>query len=323
MRFSSSRIAPRALTPQAIPTDTCLGAPACSSTPPGARRARRPWGGQQAQRLPAPAPFRAADPAPGLRRFSAPLANALSVGMLEACGMHCAPCWQARCPRLGLAITRFRQCRLPPQRARHSRAAQDARLWLRTRTCAARCTAWRGPSSRTTTAARRRLQTSPFTHRHSWPPRARPCAHRRAYVSYLAHAEARVLSAPVRHTRSAKQGSCCMQVHLVGNFSAVPTRPEASQPRSRLPCQHQHELGSLACLACARPPSPTGSGQNCLAPSHVLHRRRLTSGTASWRLVPAWHWPSLCLALAFTVLLGNLPCKAGPCRAKQGLWARA
>jgi len=121
-----------------------------------------------------------------------------------------------------------------------------------------------GPSSRTTTAARRRLQTSPFTHRHSWPPRARPCAHRRAYVSYLAHAEARVLSAPVRHTRSAKQGSCCMQVHLVGNFSAVPTRPEASQPRSRLPCQHQHELGSLACLACARPPSPTGSGQNCL-----------------------------------------------------------
>ncbi len=180
-----------------------------------------------------------------------------------------------------------------------------------------------GPSSRTTTAARRRLQTSPFTHQHSWLPRARPCAHRRAYVSYLAHAEARVLSAPVRHTRSAKQGSCCMQVHLVGNFSAVPTRPEASQPRSRLPCQHQHELGSLACLACARPPSPTGSGQNCLAPSHVLHRRRLTSGTASWRLVPAWHWPSLCLALAFTVLLGNLPCKAGPCRAKQGLWARA
>jgi len=39
--------------------------------------------------------------------------------------------------------------------------------------------------------------------------------------------------------------------------------------------------------------------------------------------VPAWHWPSLCLALAFTfpTVLGNLPCKAGPCRAKQGLWA--
>ncbi len=167
------------------------------------------------------------------------------------------------------------------------------------------------PSSRTTTAARRRLQTVPSTHQHSWPPRAGPCARWRAYVSYLARAEARLLSAPVRHRRSAKQG--CLQVHLVGKFSVVPTRPEASQPRSRLPCQYQRELGSLACSVCARPPSP-----------HRLWPELFCSlSLPPPQALDLWHSePGACLALPFSLSIAHLACcwaialqgRQGPCR---------